>query len=218
MSMGGATMGGAATGGMSMGGTAMGGTAMGGTAMGGTAMGGTAMGGTAMGGTAMGGTAMGGTGGSSCEETGRMVGMTAAHNAARAMEGANLNPLTWDCTVAEYAQNYANKLRDEQGCWNLVHSGGPYGENLYASGSKPNPPNSSPQDVVSSWYSEKANYNYGANTCSGVCGHYTQVVWAGTERVGCGVATCPANADGWLYEVWVCDYDPPGNVNGNRPY
>nr|GEU59133.1 reverse transcriptase domain-containing protein [Tanacetum cinerariifolium] len=47
------------------------------------------------------------------------------HNAARAQVGvANV---TWNATVAAYAQNYANqRLAD---C-NLVHSGGPYGENL----------------------------------------------------------------------------------------
>ncbi|GJT38987.1 pathogenesis-related leaf protein 4-like protein [Tanacetum coccineum] len=35
--------------------------------------------------------------------------------------------MTWNATVAAYAENYANqRLAD---C-NLVHSGGPYGENL----------------------------------------------------------------------------------------
>uniref|UniRef100_A0A2N9HXZ0 SCP domain-containing protein n=1 Tax=Fagus sylvatica TaxID=28930 RepID=A0A2N9HXZ0_FAGSY len=48
-----------------------------------------------------------------------------AHNAARAEVG--VPPLTWDDTVASYAQNYANQ---RIGDCNLVHSGGPYGENI----------------------------------------------------------------------------------------
>jgi hypothetical protein len=39
-------------------------------------------------------------------------------------------------------------------------------------------------------------------------GHFTQLVWVGTQRLGCGVAQC---AD---MDVWVCRYDPPGNVQG----
>ncbi|GKC06696.1 pathogenesis-related leaf protein 4-like protein, partial [Tanacetum coccineum] len=47
------------------------------------------------------------------------------HNAARAKVG--VGNMTWNATVAAYAENYANqRLAD---C-NLVHSGGPYGENL----------------------------------------------------------------------------------------
>lgn len=33
----------------------------------------------------------------------------------------------------------------------------------------------SPSTAVNDWYDEKFYYNYGANTCSFVCGHYTQV-------------------------------------------
>jgi hypothetical protein len=34
------------------------------------------------------------------------------------------------------------------------------------------------------------------------------VVWRGTERVGCGTATCNG------LDLFVCNYDPPGNVQG----
>ena len=40
----------------------------------------------------------------------------------------------------------------------------------------------------------------------------TQFVWCKTHAVGCAVATDPRR------EVWVCNYDPPGNVIGYRPY
>ncbi|CAI0377930.1 unnamed protein product [Linum tenue] len=49
-----------------------------------------------------------------------------AHNAARSAVG--VGPVTWDARLATYAQSYANK-RAAADC-RLVHSGGPYGENL----------------------------------------------------------------------------------------
>ena len=39
-------------------------------------------------------------------------------------------------------------------------------------------------------------------------GHFTQVVWRGTREVGCGHAQCNGN------DIWVCQYDPPGNFEG----
>uniref|UniRef100_A0A1I8GPZ2 SCP domain-containing protein n=1 Tax=Macrostomum lignano TaxID=282301 RepID=A0A1I8GPZ2_9PLAT len=50
-------------------------------------------------------------------------------------------------------------------------------------------------------------------SCSKVCGHYTQVVWAKTTRVGCGVARCGR----YPYHV-VCNYATGGNFNNEFPY
>ncbi len=79
----------------------------------------------------------------------------------------------------------------------------PYGENLYwTSGT------AAPGDVVGAWVAEVQSYNYAANSCTAVCGHYTQVVWKTTTQVGCGLAT---SAQG---QYWVCNYNPPGNYEG----
>lgn len=48
-----------------------------------------------------------------------------AHNAVRAEVG--VGPITWNNTVAAYAQKYANSRVEN--C-ELEHSGGPYGENI----------------------------------------------------------------------------------------
>jgi len=48
------------------------------------------------------------------------------HNSPRADVG--VGNVTWNATVAAYAQSYANQ---RAGDCRLVHSGGPYGENLF---------------------------------------------------------------------------------------
>jgi pathogenesis-related protein 1 len=46
-----------------------------------------------------------------------------------------------------------------------------------------------------------------------LCGHYTQVVWKNSMEVGGGMAICDNKS-----QVWVCNYNPPGNVEGEKPY
>jgi Cysteine-rich secretory protein family len=44
--------------------------------------------------------------------------------------------------------------------------------------------------AVNGWADEVSQYSYNGNSCSGVCGHYTQMIWADTTKVGCGTAKC----------------------------
>ncbi|PON86805.1 Cysteine-rich secretory protein, allergen V5/Tpx-1-related [Trema orientale] len=129
-----------------------------------------------------------------------------AHNTARAEVG--VGQLTWDDRLASFAQQYA---KQRSGDCNLVHSGGPYGENL-AWGK----PDLSGVDAVKMWVNEKADYDYKSNTCAAgkVCGHYTQVVWRNSVRLGCAKVRCNDNKGTFIG----CNYDPRGNFNGQRPY
>ena len=152
--------------------------------------------------------------GSGDTEPAAQQGMTAAHNAARAavMPAATpaIPPLVWSATLAATAQAWADGCKFE-------HSGGKYGENLYASAGQA----VTPQAVVDSWVGEAKDYDYAANSCSGVCGHYTQVVWRDSAKLGCGVTNCSKNSpfSGFPdWQIWVCNYDPPGNFNGKKPY
>jgi pathogenesis-related protein 1 len=104
------------------------------------------------------------------------------------------------------AQDWASRLIATGGFGHRPNS--QYGENVYAiSGGI-----ASPAQVVGYWAEEARGYDVHSNACTGVCGHYTQIVWGKTRIVGCAVATGPQR------EVWVCNYDPPGNVIGYRPY
>lgn len=142
-----------------------------------------------------------------------LLGITAAHNQVRANAMPTPQPalpaLTWSTSLGTYAQTYADKCVYQ-------HSGGPHGENIYASaGSTP-----TGQSVVNEWASESANYTYSTNACKGVCGHYTQIVWRKTTQLGCGIANCSTGSPFSGFTDWtfvVCDYDPPGN-DGSKPY
>ncbi|KAM0899056.1 hypothetical protein ACQ4PT_021543 [Festuca glaucescens] len=75
-----------------------------------------------------------------------------------------------------------------------------------------------PETVVAAWVvKERAMYDHGSNTCRGgrgACGHYTQIVWRGTTKVGCAMASCA----GGKGTIAVCKYNPPGNYVGMKPY
>jgi uncharacterized protein YkwD len=129
--------------------------------------------------------------------------MLAEHNRYRARHCAP--PLTWSAEIAERAQHWADRLRDH-GC-GLEHSHGPYGENLAAATAGL----LDTAAVVAMWYREIEAYDFKRGGFSMQTGHFTQVVWRGTARLGCARSTC-GGADG--ADVWVCNYDPPGNYEG----
>ena len=130
--------------------------------------------------------------------------MLQAHNAVRS--NVRVPPLVWSDNLARFAQDWANHLIATHGFSHRPNN--QYGENLYMiEGAAASPP-----EVVGSWASEAREYDLRSNTCSGVCGHYTQIVWAETRAVGCAFAADRQQ------EVGACNYDPPGNFVGDRPY
>jgi uncharacterized protein YkwD len=123
------------------------------------------------------------------------------HNRYRAQHCAR--PLAWSAKLAASALAWAKHLR-QHGCA-FEHSNTQYGENLAAGTTGA----MSAADVVAMWYREVADYDFRAATFSPDSGHFTQLVWAGTAQVGCGQVSCKG------MDIWVCQYDPPGNVIGD---
>ncbi|KAF9117463.1 hypothetical protein BGX30_005435 [Mortierella sp. GBA39] len=116
------------------------------------------------------------------------------HNKYRARHGAP--PLTWNAQAAAFGNNWI------QAC-QFKHSGGKYGENL-AAGYKDF------KTGIDAWYNEVSKYNYKNPGFSMATGHFTQVVWKGTTSVGCAKKFCP----GSNWTIYICNYDPPGNYEG----
>jgi pathogenesis-related protein 1 len=78
-----------------------------------------------------------------------------------------------------------------------------------------NPPTA--QGVVDGWVSEVQYYDYDSNSCEPMrsCGHYTQVVWADSTKLGCARFNCPELTYG---QGVVCNYAPGGNIGDQKPY
>ncbi|EFJ12825.1 hypothetical protein SELMODRAFT_233855 [Selaginella moellendorffii] len=129
-------------------------------------------------------------------------------NDARARLG--LRPLIWDSKLQAFAEDWANQRARYGNCY-LQHSNGPYGENIFWGGGKA----WSPAEAANAWIEERNWYNYGSNSCQSgqQCGHYTQIVWRDSERIGCARVTC-SSGDVFM----TCNYDPPGNYIGEKPY
>ncbi len=145
----------------------------------------------------------------------------AAHNKWRAEVGvARLN---YSTELEVSAQAWANKLKKNNHC-HMRHSSpdGKYGENLYWasaimwSDGRREQQKIDPSEPVDSWGKERADFDYAANNCrpGKVCGHYTQMVWRDTQKVGCAYAVCEDSKE----QIWVCQYQPAGNWVGEKPY
>ena len=142
-----------------------------------------------------------------------------AQNAVRAAAAPAPSPplpaLTWSADAAQVAQAWANNCAYQHNA-----NRGARGENIAADA----PPGAwALANVVGAWAGEAADYDYATNTCAQgkICGHYTQLVWRDTLRVGCAHAVCNtgspfAGQSSW--DFWVCDYEPPGNFVGQKPY
>jgi len=133
------------------------------------------------------------------------------HNTYRSEVGSD--PLVWSEELAAYAKAWGEQLA-KTGC-ELNHrpSDGEwaqqYGENLYwSSGFAP-----TPKQAVDSWGSEKPQYNGGVMDDNNfAAGHYTQMIWSNTTKVGCAIVPCGGEA-----YIVVCNYDPAGNMFGESP-
>jgi len=122
------------------------------------------------------------------------------HNRYRAAHCAPA--LTWSDELAQVAQAWAEHLRDD--ACGFYHSGSKHGENL-AGGTTGS---LTPEEVVGMWYREVDLYDFGNGGFGMDTDHFTQVVWKKTKRVGCGMVSDCAGMD-----LWVCNYDPPGNYD-----
>jgi Cysteine-rich secretory protein family len=124
-----------------------------------------------------------------------------AHNKIR--EKLNLGDLMWDCKLAAFAQEWAQRGIPEH------REDSDYGENIFVAGDG----NIAAITAVDRWLLERPMWfnEAGACTFNQICTHYTQVVWKKTTRIGCGIFR---NAPAKWKVLLVCNYDPAGNSPG----
>lgn len=135
----------------------------------------------------------------------------ANHNAERARAGAA--PLAWDNQLGTGAAAYAQQLAIAGRFAHSDRSNRPgIGENLWMGTHGA----FSVDAMVAAWASEKDFFMPGIFpevSRSGDwedVGHYTQMIWPTTRRIGCAIASTPR------IDYLVCRYAGAGNVTGQR--
>uniref|UniRef100_A0A8C9QHU7 GLIPR1 like 1 n=1 Tax=Spermophilus dauricus TaxID=99837 RepID=A0A8C9QHU7_SPEDA len=144
-----------------------------------------------------------------------------AHNELR----GNVNPpaadmkhMFWDENLAKLAKEWTTECKFEhRTCLSKPYQCNEdfqfVGENIWLGGFR----YFSPKSSITAWYNETAFYDFETKACSKVCGHYTQVVWAKSHKVGCAVSLCP-NLGTSSTSIFVCNYGPAGNFVNVSPY
>uniref|UniRef100_K1PV07 Peptidase inhibitor 16 n=1 Tax=Magallana gigas TaxID=29159 RepID=K1PV07_MAGGI len=136
------------------------------------------------------------------------------HNEKRRIvspKATNMREMVWDEGLETIARNYAEKCDFNHNKLRSSSVGYYVGENLYVSYG-----DISPEAAVTAWDNEKNDYDFANNVCDPNskygCGHYTQVTWAESEKVGCAKKYCSSvndfttkNLPGYLV---VCNYGP----------
>jgi len=167
--------------------------------------------------------------------------IVSAHNKLRnSLEDcSDMTPLMWDTDLASVAQTYLNGLDgpswphngDRTSQYATAGGSGYVGENI-AMGT-----NTAAADAPDMWTttqiagtcSEQSNWwttyaaqnglnedtQYATGGCSrtSTVGHYTQVLWSATTRVGCGKREGVPMPWGGSGNVIMCNYNPGGNYN-----
>ncbi|CAH1109030.1 unnamed protein product [Psylliodes chrysocephalus] len=139
-------------------------------------------------------------------------------------QAANMLRMKWHKGAARAAQRWASActfLTHDNVTGRHIENYGACGQNIFVSTHK----------VlwffaIQTWWLEKDLFTFGRpNPNLMTIGHYTQMVWASTHEVGCGVAECTSHGNynqfgRKVFYNYVCNYCPIGNRPGRlaRPY
>jgi uncharacterized protein YkwD len=132
------------------------------------------------------------SGGSSIAVPGLSAELQAALDLSNSYRGQHSSPdLIWDESIASQAAAYI------AGCPTGHSQAKGFGENLawgYDSMSA----------AVTAWYNEVNAYDFARGGFSGATGHFTQLVWRDTTKVGCAVNKACS------MPTYICQYTAPG--------
>jgi len=156
----------------------------------------------------------------------RRVAKGEENNANFPQPGASdMRKLKWNDELATIAQRWTDQCNFGHDDDRNKADGTRVGQNMYIGF------NSQQQDEtavnnglanpVTSWYNEVSDPGFNAADISPFvfsygAGHYTAVVWAETEEVGCGVTYY--EEDNWRKTLVACNYAIGGNMQGGTMY
>lgn len=170
--------------------------------------------------------------GVSTKEAGQIV---ALHNAVRGRvargeehrgrpgpqpSASNMRQVYWDPELAAIAQRHADQCRfahDCSACRRVSRFG--VGQNLYLMKQSLRAQPHDWRRAVKDWYNEVRLFSRNQVqpfSFSTSIGHYSQMIWADTDRVGCGATTY--REGGWYVTLYTCNYGPSGNYIRGQMY
>ncbi|XP_008947265.1 PREDICTED: glioma pathogenesis-related protein 1-like, partial [Merops nubicus] len=134
------------------------------------------------------------------------------HNQLRAQvqpPASNMRYMTWDAALSRTAKAWANKcifkhniyLREKHQCHPNFTS---IGENIWV-GSRPA---FTVANAIKAWYKQVKDYTFAVPKCTKTCGHYLQVVWDYSYKIGCAVTLCKKVAGIRNAANFICNYSP----------
>jgi len=132
---------------------------------------------------------------------------------------SDMEAMVWDDAIAEEAQAWADGCIGDH----AEGAGSQFGENIYVSMPKTDYDAKELASGVDDWYSEMKDSVWGIDDRKGTskpgatCGHYWQVIWARSNKVGCGVASCKSSlmvsgVDQGPGLLLVCRYQSPASL------
>ncbi|KAJ6216101.1 hypothetical protein RDWZM_010601 [Blomia tropicalis] len=138
--------------------------------------------------------------------------------------------MEWDNELAYVAQMHANQCKFAHDCNTCRRTGRNQfvGQNLYVYQSSRTTVNQQWRFVIKEWYDEiKIAPPIVANSFDLFnlnIGHFTQIAWASTNRIGCGYVTYDlsgSEAENSIFktgQLYTCNYAPGGNFLGEPMY
>jgi len=140
-------------------------------------------------------------------------------------KASNMRKLVWNSELEAVAQRWADQCTFGHDKAREKLDGTSVGQNAYWGGSTVEQGEAAIQGgqskAAQNWYDEVTNPGFDSQTInpytfnSGT-GHYTQVVWAATEELGCGMVYY--QGDTYFENLIVCNYAVAGNLIGSEMY
>nr|XP_053629285.1 uncharacterized protein LOC128686406 isoform X1 [Cherax quadricarinatus] len=135
-------------------------------------------------------------------------------------KAANMKLMVWDKELAEVAQRHADQCLFKHDCADCRRvSRFSVGQNIFVSYQSNYDTSIQWDRALKSWYDEVALFsptNIQPFKFTSALGHYTQMVWFSTDRVGCGYTMYQEG--GWWKKLYTCNYGPGGNIILDRMY
>ncbi|KAH9425603.1 Peptidase inhibitor 15 [Dermatophagoides pteronyssinus] len=141
---------------------------------------------------------------------------------------ANMLTLEWDDELAYVAQKHANQCRFEHDCYDCRRTERypVVGQNLYIYRTTRSKIDPDWRKVIREWYEEikiaPPQVAFSFDLFQLNIGHFTQIAWAETNRIGCGFTTYSDYENpGSVFktvQLYTCNYAPGGNYLGEKMY